>query len=112
MSGVILGSAHVTPDDGKGWFVGPWNSTVPVGIGWADRGVDQPHRHDQMYEVYLVARGNSLAEIAGTTVSLGAGDMLVVEPGEAHTFVSSSDDYLHFVIQAPFVVGDKVVLRA
>ncbi len=38
---------------------------------------------------------------------LGAGDVLVVEPGEVHTFESSSPDYLHFVIQTPFVAGDK-----
>lgn len=41
------------------------------------------------------------------TSPLQAGDLLLVEPGEAHTFVESSDDYLHFVVQAPFVAGDK-----
>lgn len=41
---------------------------------------------------------------------LAAGDMLVVEPGEPHTFVSSSPDYLHFVVQTPFMPGDKVDL--
>jgi len=38
--------------------------------------------------------------------------MLVVEPGEAHTFLSSTEDYLHYVIQAPFLAGDKVSIRA
>ncbi len=107
---MILSSSAETPENGKGWFVGPWNSTVPVAVGWADRGVDLPHRHDQMYEVYLVARGESVAVVAGRTMPLSAGDMLVVEPGEAHTFIASSDDYLHFVVQAPFVKGDKVDL--
>ena len=41
--------------------------------------------------------------------SLGVGDVLVVEPGETHTFLDSSTDYLHFVVQTPFVPGDKVV---
>jgi mannose-6-phosphate isomerase-like protein (cupin superfamily) len=100
----------VATGDGKGWFAGPWNSPVPVAVGWADRGVDVPHRHDQMHEIYLVARGESTALVDGVTVHLGPGDMLVVEPGEAHTFVASSEDYLHFVIQAPFVSGDKVDL--
>jgi quercetin dioxygenase-like cupin family protein len=110
MAAVILGSTSATPDDGKGWFVGPWKSTVPVAIGWADRGVNHPHRHDRMHEVYLVARGASVAIVAGQPVQLAAGDMLVVEPGEPHTFVSSTDDYLHFVVQAPFEPGDKVDL--
>jgi mannose-6-phosphate isomerase-like protein (cupin superfamily) len=109
---VILSNVDATPDSGKGWFVGPWNSTVPIAVGLADRGVDDPHRHDQMYEIYLVARGSSIARVAERDVHLGPGDMLVVEPAEAHTFLSSTEDYLHFVVQAPFHPGDKVQLRA
>jgi mannose-6-phosphate isomerase-like protein (cupin superfamily) len=104
---MILGGTASTPD-GQGWFVGPWNSRVPIAVGWADRGVDEPHRHDEMNEIYLVARGQSVAVVGGKTVHLGPGDLLVVEPGESHTFLGSSGDYLHFVIQAPFVRGDKV----
>lgn len=107
---MILSSTAVTPEDGKGWFVGPWNSKVPVAVGWADQGVNQPHRHDQMCEIYLVARGESVAVVAGRTIHLRPANILVVEPGEAHTFISSSDDYLHFVVQAPFIEGDKVDL--
>jgi mannose-6-phosphate isomerase-like protein (cupin superfamily) len=92
----------------KRWLVGPWNSNVPVAVGWADKGVDDPHRHDEMNEIYLVARGTSQAQVGAHTVELQAGDVLVVEPGEEHTFNWSSEDYLHFVVQAPFVVGDKV----
>lgn len=55
-------------------------------------------------------RGESIAVVAGTEVSLTAGDMLVVEPGEDQTLLASSEDYLHFVVQAPFVKGDKVEL--
>jgi mannose-6-phosphate isomerase-like protein (cupin superfamily) len=105
---MIRGSTNAATSGGKGWFAGPWNGTVPVAVGWADRGVDEPHRHDRMNEIYLVARGESVAVVAGETVRLRAGDMLVVEPGESHTFISSSEDYLHFVVQAPFVAGDKV----
>jgi hypothetical protein len=36
--------------------------------------------------------------------------MLVVEPGEVHTFIWNTADYLHFVIHAPFVQGDKVAV--
>jgi mannose-6-phosphate isomerase-like protein (cupin superfamily) len=72
--------------------------------------VNEPHRHEEMSEVYLVARGESVAQVAGQELRLSVGDMLVVEPGEAHTFLSSSDDYLHFVVQAPFVGGDKITL--
>jgi mannose-6-phosphate isomerase-like protein (cupin superfamily) len=92
---------------GKSWFVGPWNSNVPVAIGFADSGANEPHVHDTMHEVYLIARGQSTAVVDGEAVRLEAGDLLVVEPGELHTFTASTPDYLHFVVQAPFVSGDK-----
>jgi mannose-6-phosphate isomerase-like protein (cupin superfamily) len=92
---------------GKGWFTGPWEIDVPVALGYADAVVDDPHVHQSMYEVYFVARGTSVAVVDGRQVDLRAGDLLLVEPGEAHTFVDGSDDYLHFVVQAPFVAGDK-----
>lgn len=50
---------------------------------------------------------DNTAVVDGRTVELHAGDLLAVEPGETHTFVASSEDYLHFVIQAPFAAGDK-----
>jgi quercetin dioxygenase-like cupin family protein len=78
-----------------------------VALGFADCGVDDPHHHDEMFEIYLVARGESTAKVGGEAVPLQAGDLLVIEPGEAHTFVASSEDYLHFVVQAPFVADDK-----
>lgn len=92
----------------KGWFIGPWNSVVDIPIGYANQAVDEPHSHTQMHEVYLVARGESTALVDGKEVALRTGDMLVVEPGEVHTFTAHSPDYLHFVIQTPFVRGDKV----
>lgn len=94
----------------KGWFVGPWNSDLPIPIGYANEGIDLLHYHEQMYEIYLVARGWSTAVVNNQSITLQAGDILVLEPGEVHTFKESSPDYLHFVIHTPFVPGDKVVI--
>src|SRR5690242_8764616 len=99
----------IETDTPKGWFVGPWNSSVPIPVGYANQGIQENHYHAQMYEVYLIAKGTSIALVENQTVLLRAGDMLVVEPGEVHTFVESSEDYLHFVLQFPFVAGDKVL---
>ena len=92
---------------GKGWFTGPWDSDVPIAVGYADHGVHEPHAHDTMFEIYLVRSGSATAIVASEAVDLRAGDVLVVEPGEVHTFTASTPDYAHFVIQAPFVAGDK-----
>lgn len=94
----------------KGWLIGPWNSAVPLPVGYANEGIADRHYHQQMYEIYLVAKGNSTALVNGKAITLAAGDVLVVEPGEVHTFTESSADYFHFVVQAPFAPGDKVAV--
>ena len=101
---------HQSPDRklDKGWFVGPWNSSVPIPVGFANAGVNEPHHHAQMFEIYLVAQGTSTAVVNQQSIRLQAGDMLVVEPGETHTFIQNSADYFHFVIQTPFVPGNKI----
>ncbi len=100
---------HATVDRtvSKGWFVGPWNSAVPIPVGYANEGIQENHSHTHMYEIYLVAQGESTAVVNQQKIQLRPGDMLVVEPGETHTFTHSSNNYLHFVIQTPFVKGDK-----
>jgi mannose-6-phosphate isomerase-like protein (cupin superfamily) len=90
----------------KGWMVGSWNSQLPLSIGYANRGIDEPHLHREMTEIYLVARGSAEIWIEQTRIELGAGDVLIIEPGEAHTFASSSPDYFHFVIHTPGLSGE------
>lgn len=97
-------------DQAKGWLIGPWNSAVPLPGGYANQGIADCHYHQQMYELYLVAHGSSTATVDGRLVKLTAGDVLVVEPGEVHTFIESSADYFHFVVQTPFVPGDRVAV--
>jgi quercetin dioxygenase-like cupin family protein len=95
----------------KGWLVGPWNSSLSVSVGYANKGINERHFHSQMYEVYLVAKGKSIAVVNDKDLALEAGDVLVIEPGEVHTFVDSSADYLHFVINTPVVPGDKHIVE-
>lgn len=97
-------------DQDKGWYAGPWNSSLNIPVGYANAAPDELHAHARMSEVYLVARGESTAVVAGATLHLAAGDMLVVEPGEAHTFTACTPDYFHFVVQTPFVKGDKIAV--
>ena len=105
------------PERAKGWYLGPWNSDLDISIGYANTGVDEPHLHRTMTEIYLMARGTAEMRVEAQTVRLCAGQVLVVEPGEAHTFTASSPDHVHFVIQTPGLAGtaaraDKIpVLR-
>ena len=85
----------------KGWYAGPWNSDLTVAVGYAHEGIDDPHLHTTVTEIYVVASGWADARIEQQTVRLESGDMFVVEPGEAHTFLANSPDYRHFVLHLP-----------
>ncbi|MBN1286626.1 MAG: cupin domain-containing protein [Anaerolineae bacterium] len=86
------------PAAAKGWYAGPWNSDLTLSVGYANAGIDEPHLHARLTEIYLVARGTACIRVEAQTIDLAPGDMLVVEPGEAHTFLESSPGYFHFVI--------------
>ena len=85
----------------KGWFLGPWNSKLDFAVGYANRGIDEPHVHHQITEIYLIARGEAQIQIEEQTITVQEGDMLLVEPDEAHTFLTTSPDYYHLVIHTP-----------
>jgi mannose-6-phosphate isomerase-like protein (cupin superfamily) len=97
---------HADVRRSKGWHLGPWNADLELSIGYATRGIDEPHVYSLVKEVYLVARGTAEIRVGSETVPLRPGDVLVVEPGEPHTFLSSSADYFHFVLHTPGVAAD------
>lgn len=66
----------------KGWYVGPWNSSIPIAVGYANAGVNEVHFHAEMFEVYLVAQGSSTAVVDDERVVLEVGSVLVVEQRE------------------------------
>jgi mannose-6-phosphate isomerase-like protein (cupin superfamily) len=90
----------------KGWLCGPWDSDLNVSLGYANQGVDEPHVHRQMTEIYFVARGTATMRVEQATIELEQDQVIVIEPGEAHTFLSSSPDHFHFVIQTPGLYGE------
>ena len=92
---------RVNPAERKGWYAGPWNSDLTIAVGYANEGIDAPHLHRRITEVYLVARGWSEARVERETVQPQAGDVLIVEPGESHSFLASSPDYFRFVVRVP-----------
>ena len=98
---------HADSTAAKGWYAGPWNSDLPIAIGYATTGIDEPHVHAQIIEIYVVARGTSQIRVEQETITLCAGDMIIVEPGEAHTFLSNSPDYFHVVLHTPAVANTE-----
>lgn len=50
------------------------------------------HSHPDMFEVYLVEEGEGVFVVAGDPLRLGAGDSIVIEPGESHSLRNPSPD--------------------
>ncbi len=95
-------------DVAKGWSIGPWNASVSISVGFANDGIDDPHFHRQITEIYMVARGTIEVRVEHQTARLSQNDVIVIEPGEAHTFLAASSDYFHFVVQSPGLQGKDV----
>jgi mannose-6-phosphate isomerase-like protein (cupin superfamily) len=91
----------------KGWLCGPWDSDLNISLGYANQGIDEPHVHRQMTEIYCMARGTATMRVEQQTIELVQDQTIVIEPGEAHTFLSSSPDHFHFVIQTPGLYGER-----
>jgi mannose-6-phosphate isomerase-like protein (cupin superfamily) len=89
----------------KGWYLGPWNADLDVSIGYAHTGVDEPHLHIRMTEIYMMARGTAEMRVETQTFVFRERQVIVIEPGEAHTFLSSSPGHFHFVMQVPGLQG-------
>ena len=98
---------HANRNIGKGWYAGPWNSNLDISVGYANEGIDEPHVHTRITEIYLVAQGTARMRIEQDTITLVEGDMVVVEPGEAHTFLDGSAGYSHFVVHTPGLSGSE-----
>lgn len=96
-------AARITP---KGWYEGPWNSDLGLSLGYANEGIHEPHLHTALTEIYLIASGTSSLRVERSEIHLAKGDVIIIEPGEAHTFTHFSPDYFHFVIHTPGLSGD------
>jgi mannose-6-phosphate isomerase-like protein (cupin superfamily) len=103
-----LTASHTEP---KGWLAGPWESELPIGIGFANDGIDAPHRHERATEVYLVAAGAAIAVVDGVEVPVVAGDVLIVEPHEVRSFRNATPDYRCFVVHAGGDGPDRVAVN-
>jgi mannose-6-phosphate isomerase-like protein (cupin superfamily) len=100
---------HLELHHPKGWFTGPWDSNLAVSVGYANSAIDEPHLHTRITEIYLVGRGQADLRVDQETLHLEAGDVIIIEPGEAHTFLASSQDYFHFVVHTPGMAGEDAL---
>ena len=98
------------PGAGKGWCVGPWNSDLPISVGYTNGGIDDPHARRRMTELHKVARGTSELRVGQETIALYPGAVTAIEPAEARAFLSYSPDYFLSSAHVPGLSGPEARL--
>lgn len=61
-------------------------ATSPYLLDFANEGVDDPHVHSLMTEIYLVARGTSAVRVGSETIEWQQGDALMLSPARRIPF--------------------------
>ena len=71
------------------------------------------HMHEHMQESFFVLEGMVTMIVEGKKVVLKPGDYIHIEPGEGHIICNRDDEHKvrMVVTAAPFVEGDKVMIR-
>jgi quercetin dioxygenase-like cupin family protein len=93
----------------KGWFIGDFDPVVlktdaaEVAVKSYTAGTIEPkHYHKLAPEVTLIVSG----EVRMNDAQYGAGDIILIEPGEATDFEALSD-VTTVVVKLPSIAGDK-----
>ena len=94
----------------EGWRLDEAGMPIQVGVKFGTSPFGKGHLHRTMAEYFLLVAGSMKISVAGQTLEIEKGDLLVVEPGEAHEVLGCSPDALLLLMMPPPVSGDKVDL--
>lgn len=83
---------------------------IQVGIKSGASPFSGPHRHKTMAEYFYVLEGEIRLKVGEGTFLVRKGDLVVVEPGEAHEVIQATPDTLLLMLMPPPVENDKVEL--
>ena len=95
------------PNAGKGWYVSgetfgctePWATPARSSTSLICTGA-------QLRSIWSLA-ATLMRRVEHETVRPELGDVLVVEPGAAHSMLASSPDYFHFVVHLPGLPAEE-----
>jgi quercetin dioxygenase-like cupin family protein len=92
----------------EGWRLSEAGMPIQVGVKFGSSPFGKEHLHRTMAEYFLLVAGSMKISVAGQILEMEKGDLLVVEPGEAHEVLACSPDALLLLMMPPEVAGDKV----
>ncbi len=94
----------------EGWHLKESGLPVQVGIKSGATPFSGPHRHRTMAEYFYLLEGELRLRVDKRELEMKKGDLVVVEPGEAHQVVRASPDSLLLLLMPPDVPNDKMEL--
>jgi quercetin dioxygenase-like cupin family protein len=94
----------------EGWHLGEQGLPIQVGVKFGASPFGKKHLHRTMAEYFLLLAGDLRLDVNGDILEIAPGDLVVVEPGEAHEVLHASPDAVLLLLMPPPVVGDKAEL--
>ena len=94
-----------------GWHLAETGLPIQVGVKSGATQFSLGHKHRTMAEYFLLLRGSLRLRVDDREFEMKQGDLIVVEPGEAHSVIHASRDSLLLLLMPPPVENDKVELE-
>lgn len=95
----------------EGWYLAEAGLPIQVGVKSGATPFSHGHLHRTMTEYFLLLRGSLRIRVDDREFDMKEGDLIVVEPGEAHAVIQASRDLLLLLLMPPPVENDKVELK-
>jgi quercetin dioxygenase-like cupin family protein len=92
----------------EGWHLAEAGLPIQVGVRTGTSPFGKSHLHKTMPEYFLLLEGEVRLQVMGEILEIKKGDLVLVEPGEAHEVLQASVDALLLLLMPPPVAGDKV----
>ena len=94
----------------EGWHLSETGLPIQGGVKSAETPFGGKHLHKTMAEYFLLLEGNLRLQVNGEILEMEQGDLILVEPGEAHQVLHGSPDARLLLLMPAAVANDKVEL--
>ena len=83
---------------------------IQFAVKFGDSPKGNSHYHKSMHEYFLVLKGSIELSVNGEKLTVGEGDLLIVDPGEPHQMLAKSPNAQYVLLMPGPVPNDKVEL--
>jgi len=91
----------------EGWHLREAGWPIQVGVKSGATPFGHGHLHRTMAEYFLLLQGSLRLRVDDREIGMKQGDLVVIEPGEAHAVIHASRDSLLLLLMPPPVQGKR-----